>query len=103
MSILKNLFKPKSKLKPSTDLKLCIINEESDDFYEVLGITKERKEELLALCKKEYKTRNDLSETLANIVDNCNHVNEIVICVILIERLRETSNNPLNMLKQIFE
>ena len=102
MSMLGKLFKRKKTLKPSSELKVCIINEESTDLYEVFGITPERRSELVKLTRKAIMEEDDASLSYKVIVEQCKHVNEVIVCAIVFERIRDEHNNPMRMLAQMF-
>jgi len=102
MSMLGKLFKRKKTLKPSPELKVCIINEESTDLYEVFGITPERRSDLVKLTRQAIMDEEDASQSYKVIVEQCKHVNEVIVCTIVFERIREEHNNPMRMLAQMF-
>ena len=103
MSMLGKLFgKKKKELKPSPELKVCLINEESHDLYEVFGITSERRKELNRLTKEALMSEEDASASYKVIVDQCKHVNEVIVCVIVFERMRDQANDPMHKLAQLF-
>jgi hypothetical protein len=100
--MLGKLFKRKKTLKPSPELKVCIINEESTDLYEVFGITPERRSDLVKLTRQAIMDEEDASQSYKVIVEQCKHVNEVIVCTIVFERIREEHNNPMRMLAQMF-
>jgi hypothetical protein len=102
MKSLQNLFKRKKTLKPSTALKLCIIDDNTSDLWITLGITEERRDEIVAFCKKAYNDHNVKTACYKDIVDQCKHVNEIVPACIVFERICDVENNPLAGLMKIF-
>lgn len=83
---LEKIFK-KRKLEPSLELKVAIINDDSDDLYETFGIIEERKQELIKLCDYSLLLKKS-SDSYAYIVENCKHVNEIIICCIILDTMR---------------
>lgn len=93
MNLFKNLSK--KKLKPSGDLKICIVEEHPSDLYVIFGITDERKKELHNLVKDGVNKFDDVSLAYEYIVDRCKHINEVVICVIITERLINGKSNSL--------
>jgi hypothetical protein len=103
MSMLGKLFgRKKKELEPSPELRVCIINEESTDLYEVFGITSERRTELVKLTREAILSEEDASQSYKVIVDQCKHVNEVIVCVIVFERMREEGNDPMKMLAKLF-
>tara|TARA_R110000868_G_scaffold205742_2_gene454356 strand:- start:921 stop:1190 length:270 start_codon:yes stop_codon:yes gene_type:complete len=83
---LEKIFK-KRKLKPSLELKVAIINDDSDDLYETFGIIEERKQELIKLCDYSLLLKKS-SDSYVYIVENCKHINEIIICCIILDTMR---------------
>jgi hypothetical protein len=86
MKWFRKLFKKKS-YPQDNKFKLCIIDEKSDLIHEVLGITEERCRELTQLCIKAYDTSDIKTESYAMIVDQCVHVNEVVMAVQIFEKV----------------
>ena len=101
MNMLKKLFK--KSLKPSTELKVCIVDEKSDDLHEVFGISSERKKELGKITFAAFHDNENSADSYVNIVEKCNHVNEIIVCTIIFERIKDKQNNPMHMLSQMFK
>jgi hypothetical protein len=101
--MLGKLFKTKKVLKPSTELKVAIIDENNSNLYYTLGITDERRDELIKLVKDNFNKHNDISKAYAEMVDNCKHLNEVIVCVIIFERIIELkkSESPGHMLAKL--
>ena len=87
---LEKIFK-KRKLEPSSKLEVAIINNDSDDLYETFGIIEERKQELIKLCSYSLLLKKS-SDSYVCIVENCKHVNEVIICCIIINSMKEHYN-----------
>jgi hypothetical protein len=88
MKWFRKLFKKKKKSYPQDNkFKLCIIDEKSDLIHEVLGITEERCRQLTELCIKAYDTSDIKTESYAMVVDQCVHVNEVVMAVQIFEKI----------------
>ena len=103
MSMLGKLFGKKEKtLQPSPELKVAIVNDESTDLHEVFGITLERKKELNKLTREALMSKEDASASYKVIVDQCKHVNEVIVCTIVFERMRDQAHDPMHKLAQIF-
>jgi hypothetical protein len=100
MNVLGKLFKKKNKLKPSTELKLCIIDDSTSDLWITLGITEKRRDEIVKICKKAYNNHSTKTDSYKEIVDQCQHVNEIIPACIVFERMCEINNHPLTGLIQ---
>ena len=102
MSMLGKLFKRKKGLKTSAALKLCIVDDSTSDMWITLGITNERRDEIIAICKKSYNEHNTKTDCYKEIVDKCNHINEVVPACIIFERICDVENNPLSGLMKAF-
>jgi len=100
--MLGKLFKRKKTLKSSTALKLCIIDDTTSDLWITLGITDERRDEIIALCKDAYNNHNTKTGSYEQIVDKCNHINEVITACIIFERYCDMQDNPLAGLMKIF-
>jgi hypothetical protein len=101
--MLGKLFKTKKVLKPSGELKVAIVDEQNENLYHTFGITDERRDELIKLTKENFNKHSDISKSYAEIVDNCKHVNEVIVCVIVFERILELnkSESPGHMLAKL--
>jgi hypothetical protein len=86
MKWFRKLFKKKS-YPQDNKFKLCIIDEKSDLIHEVLGITEERCRELTQLCIKAYDASDIKTESYVMIVDQCVHVNEVVMAIQIFEKV----------------
>lgn len=96
MNMLGKLFNRKKKLVNSPELKICIIDDTTTDLWCTFGITNERRDEIIDLCKEALHDSNSKSECYVRIVDQCKHVNEVVTATIIFERMCEQENdNPL--------
>ncbi len=86
MKWFRKLFK--KKIYPQDNkFKLCIIDEKSDLIHEVLGITEERCRELTDLCIKAYNASDAKTDSYAMIVEQCVHVNEVVMAIQIFEKV----------------
>ena len=105
MSMLGKLFsKKKKELIPSTELKVCIVDDTSNDLSDTFGITDKRREELIKITDNALRSEENISECCKIIVDQCKHVNEVIVCIIFMERLNNKSSYLLNdMLAQMFK
>jgi CO dehydrogenase nickel-insertion accessory protein CooC1 len=94
------LFKRKKTLTKSAELKVCIINEDNDnDLHEAFGITTERKETLGKLTKAAWLNNPNVSKAAEEIVKQCVHVNEVIVCSMILDRYNSTK---VNYLEQLF-
>ena len=101
MSMLGKLFKRKKGLKPSAELKLCIVDDSTSDLWITLGITSERRDEIIAICDRAYHNNQVKTDCYKEIVDQCNHINEVIPACIIFERMCDVNNNSLAGLIQI--
>ena len=92
MNLLGKLFNKKRVLKASNVLKIAIINDNTEELYEAFGITDARRDVLVNVCKKTYNETDRMSDSFEKIVNECKHVNEVVVCCILFERMRAQSS-----------
>jgi hypothetical protein len=102
MKMLGKLF-GKKKLVDSPKLKVCIIDDTTTDLWTTLGITPERRDELVDICEQAYHQFDGKSKCYEYIVDQCKHVNEVITTTIVFERMCEgPSNHPLSGLIKLF-
>lgn len=102
MKVLGKLFNRKEKLVSSPELKICIIDDATTDMFVTFGIIKERKDKLFDICQEAYNKHDIKSEAYVYIVDRCKHVNEVVVCTIMFERMCTVSDDPLARLAKMF-
>jgi undecaprenyl pyrophosphate synthase len=100
--MLGKLFKRKKTLKSSPALKICIIDDTTSDLWVTLGITDERRDEIIKLCKNAYVNHDTKTGSYEEIVDKCRHINEVVTACIIFERYCEMHNNPIAGLMKMF-
>jgi uncharacterized protein YwlG (UPF0340 family) len=98
MNWLGKMFKKKQKSQPIPALKVCIVDTTTSDLYTTLGITDERRDELLEFVYEGFNRFDSKSDSLKYIVDRCNHVNEVLVCVIVFERKCSMHDNPIAQL-----
>jgi hypothetical protein len=103
MKVLGKLFNRKKKLVNSPELRVCIIDDTTTDMFVTFGIIKERKNELFDACKEAYDKYDVKSEAYVYIVDKCKHVNEVVVCTIMFERMCTVNDDPLARLAKMFD
>ena len=104
MKVLGKLFnRGKKKLVNSSEFKICIVDDTTTDMFVTFGIIKERKDQLFDACKEAYNKYDIKSEAYAYIVDRCKHVNEVVVCTIMFERMCTVNDDPLARLMKMFD
>jgi hypothetical protein len=99
--MLKKLFRKKN-YNTSKVFKLSIINDESTNLSEVLGITDDRRDQLASLCREAIKLEK-LSQSLDLVYSECKHENEIAYATLLLGRLHERETDRSASLLRLFE
>jgi hypothetical protein len=99
--MLGKLFKRKKTLKPSPALKVCIIDDTTSDLWVTLGITDQRRDEIIQICKDAFNNHETKTDSYVEIVNKCNHVNEVITACIIFERLCDVHNSPMGGLLKI--
>jgi hypothetical protein len=100
--MLGKLFKRKKTLKPSPALKVCIIDDTTSDLWVTLGITDERRDQIVQLCKDAFDNHETKTGSYVEIVDKCKHVNEVITACIIFERVCDVHNDPMAGLMKMF-
>ena len=95
MNVLGKLFNKKKTYPKDNKFNVLIIGEDKTDFQEMLGITEERGQELIKMCVKSYKEQDLFSDSCKEVVDQCNHINEVVYVMASLCRIRESMNPDL--------
>lgn len=105
MKWLGKLFNRKKKLESSSELKLCIIDDTTDDMWTTLGIIDERREEIVEFCKEAYKIADKKHQSYQYIIEKCKHINEVVVATIVFERYCELNDRGsiIQMFKKHFD
>jgi hypothetical protein len=96
MNTLGKLFNKKKTYPKNNKFEVLIIGEDKSDFQDMLGITDERKDELMKLAFKTYKQEDLFSTSCKIAVAECNHINEVVFMMSLLCKLKELNTNPLS-------
>lgn len=101
MGVFNFLKKKKKTYSGKQEFNLLIIDEESGELTTSLGITQERVDEIVEICKKSYKDSNKLTEAIEKTLKKMNHINEATYAILMLARLheREESNPILSMLR----
>lgn len=101
--MLGKLFAKKGYSENKNNFKLCIINENDDNFCNTLGITKERSEELGKTLIKAFNDHELKTEAYQIIFDECKHANEIALCFEIYASLHSKKSSMMSTLKKLFE
>jgi hypothetical protein len=96
MNVLGKLFNKKKTYPKDSKFEVLIIGEDRTDFQEMLGITDERREELMKLAFNSYKTEDLYSSACKEAVAGCKQINEVVFTISMMAKLKEMANNPLS-------
>ena len=75
--------------KPDQKFELLLINDSSNQVYEVLGISEDRSDEIVRIATDAYKSEKLFSDTLQKIVGQMNHINEVVFAVMCACKLHD--------------
>lgn len=98
MSFLGKVFGIKKKQKTYSQdnkFKLCIVDETAQHMHATLGVTDERAVELANLAIDAYDNNEELVSAIQQILDGCNHINEVVLALKIFEKRLNVGNNPL--------
>lgn len=98
MSFLGKVFKIKKKQKTYSQdnkFKLCIVDETATHMHTTLGVTDERAKELAVVAVNAYDNNDEVVTATQQILDNCNHINEVVLALKIFEKRINQENNPL--------
>jgi hypothetical protein len=98
MNVLGKLFNKKKTYSKNSEFEVLIIGEDKSDFQEMLGITDERKEELVKLAFISYKSEDLFTSACKIVVAQCTHINEVVFVMTILTKIREVESNPLSLL-----
>jgi len=103
---MKNIFKRKVELISTNDLKMVIIETETENYHKTLGITDERMDELMEVVR-EVVGRGDMgqAECMVECSKIAKHPNELgVMCFILGEIFHQflQQKKAMDMMGKIF-
>lgn len=92
-------FNRKKKYKSNNSFDLLIINDNASTLQESLGISKERFDDIVDVCKSNFNKYDKTSEILLYTIKQMKHINEVTYAVMLISRYnevnRQKNDNPL--------
>lgn len=66
----------------------------SDNVHEVLGISEERSDEIVELARKAYKDETYFTDTLKALVEQMNHINEVIFAVLIVGKVHGKGKGP---------
>ena len=99
MSFLGKVFGIKKKQKTYSQdnkFKLCIVDETAQHMHTILGVTDERAMELAKIAVDAYDNNDDAVTATQQILDGCNHINEVILALKIFEKKSQMHQNPLH-------
>ncbi len=96
MNVLGKLFNKKKTYPKDSKFEVLIIGEDRTDFQEMLGITEERKDQLMRLAFNSYRNADLFSSSCKLAVAECTHINEVVFVMSVLCKARELECNSLS-------
>ena len=102
MNLLGKLFKKKKTYSTTSEFKLCIVNDDVDCLHQTLGITDKRAEELARVCVDAIKKHNSKTDSYQDILHECKHINEVIMCTEIYARVIEMQRKH-NSLKSMLD
>ena len=93
--MLGKLFSRKKNYPKNDKFEVLIIGEDKSDFQEMLGITDERKNELMKIAFNSYRDQELFTSSCKLAVAECTHINEVVFVMSILCKAREFDGNPL--------
>lgn len=98
MSFLGKVFgikKKKQTYSQENKFKLCIVDETATHMHTTLGVTDEKAVELAKLAIDAYENNDEVVHATQQILDGCNHINEVVLALKIFEKRVNVQSNPL--------
>lgn len=99
--MFRNLFRKKN-YNTNKVFKLSVIDDNGLELVDALGITKERKKELIAIVDEADK-KPRLHMVLEQVYSQCKHENEIAYTTLLIGRYHERNEKRNKMLMKMLD
>lgn len=87
----------------NNDLVIRPIETESDDLFNALGVTPERKDELGKACMIALQSTNKVSDALEQISTQVKHANELALAVMMLNDLRQAMQDPMTFIKMMMD
>lgn len=99
MNLLGKLFNRKKKTYTGNEkFQVLIIEEGSSSLNEALGINEKRYEQLIHLSIEAFKEGERYSDTCRVALEQCNHINEVVLVMTTLAKIKMSQENPLEAL-----
>jgi hypothetical protein len=83
-----------NKYEDGTVFHVELFDNGSENVYEVLGISEERSDEIVELSRKAYKEEKYFTDTLKTLVEQMNHINEVIFALLVAGRMHSKGNSP---------
>lgn len=77
--------------KPKFEVEL--INPDKHEVYEIFGISEERSDEIAEIVIGSYKSKEFFSDTLADVVGQMNHINEVVFATLCAAKCHQANKD----------
>jgi len=98
MNWFKKLFKKEKTYNADYKFKLCIVNDNTDLLHEALGVTEERSKELLEVALKAYDGNHTLTDSYAEMLESCKHINEVIMIMNMFNRIHEIKSKDSGLM-----
>lgn len=98
MNWFKKLFKKEKTYNTDYKFKLCIINDDTELLHEALGVTEERSKELLEVALKAYDNNKTLTDSYAEMLESCKHINEVIMIMNMFNRIHEIKSKDTGLM-----
>jgi len=98
-------YKQKNTLKSlktnkNLDFKVKIVNDDTNDLAESLGILETKSKELLDICLTNYKKHNCFAETISKTSEEVNHQNELVFVALMLGKIHAKQSYSVSEMLQ---
>ena len=98
MNWIKNLFKKEKAYKTDYKFKLCIVNDNTTLLHEALGVNDQRSKELMEVALKAYDGHITLTDSYAEMLESCKHINEVIMIMNMFNRIHEIKSNDTGLM-----
>ena len=95
MNVLGKLFNKNKNYKADQKFKVLLIEENSSSLNEALGISEERYKEIVGFSIDAFKNTERYSDACKLTIDKCNHINEVVLAITTLAKIKSMTDNPL--------
>jgi hypothetical protein len=75
--------------KKKSNFELLKVNADSDNVYTILGISEERSDQMQDLAIEAYKSKEKFVDTIEELVENSENLNEVVFFTLLAARIHD--------------